>query len=642
MKKFFLLNLLLTSLVAGLSFNANAQFAQQNFGGHFIVNSPASQSGPKTFTYSSNPVVTAFWGGALGSHYHVPVANITDSLVSGKLSPADSAKISGKWALIFRGQYFFSDKAYYCWLAHAQGVIIVNNVPGADPINMAANTSNNYSTLINIPVIMISNTDGLALNNNLYAGGVDTISISPWGFGLADDLAMLSGSTPVSAYGAIPLAHVTGANGLVSQYNMFNIGTVANIGTNAESNVVIHNDLYFTPTGGAKSQLRADTLNVGSILVSDSLKNRFNDSIYHPVATQKGRYDMNSYVSFGATDLDPNDDTLKTYSYITDSVFCMGRWDPVASAPMIGGETGGGSTTNYIYGPLFFLKDGPYRAAQVQLAILDNDTTNFSRHNLTLDGALLISMFKWVDGSNSQAQDGIIQGAELTKIGTASKTFTANDSNYKFFTVPINDPAGDIGTTAYTEPNSTYFFAVDMPSGFSLVSDDRTNYWGRLVASELTDTLHFFGGEFQSTSDAFTGAVSQGLDMIPFVTSTTDPTQVSIRDFDALTPAMAFYTSKNHQNSVQNVAVVPSHFSVYPNPAVGTDIHVKLDLPTRASKVYFNIMNAVGRGMMWDNRSNLQNEDIAFSTSNLPAGQYYMFVIADGVTMSKPFTVLSK
>ncbi|MBK9399996.1 MAG: HYR domain-containing protein [Bacteroidetes bacterium] len=76
--------------------------------------------------------------------------------------PYPPGLFAGKVALIDRGTCSFEQKVYNAQTAGAVGVVIVNNIPGP-PVNMGA--ANIYA--ITIPVVMVSDADGLTIKNML-------------------------------------------------------------------------------------------------------------------------------------------------------------------------------------------------------------------------------------------------------------------------------------------------------------------------------------------------------------------------------------------------------------------------------------------------------------------------------------------
>jgi extracellular elastinolytic metalloproteinase len=76
-------------------------------------------------------------------------------------------EINGNIALIDRGECTFVEKALNAQASGATAVIVVNNIPGADPISMGGGES---GALIVIPAIMISKEDGDKLKAELANG----------------------------------------------------------------------------------------------------------------------------------------------------------------------------------------------------------------------------------------------------------------------------------------------------------------------------------------------------------------------------------------------------------------------------------------------------------------------------------------
>lgn len=114
-------------------------------------------------------------------------------------NPLPAGSLSGKVALIRRGTCTFYTKARNAQLAGAVGVVLYNNVAGI------FNPSVTGTPPITIPVVAVSDTSGVLINNRIAAGAVtmtwtaDTVSVpNPTGglissfssYGLAPDLAL--------------------------------------------------------------------------------------------------------------------------------------------------------------------------------------------------------------------------------------------------------------------------------------------------------------------------------------------------------------------------------------------------------------------------------------------------------------------
>src|SRR5690606_22313930 len=110
-------------LCIGVS-SAFAQWDAEILGARLIVETPSSISGTKSFTYSSNPEGAGPWGAPLTSRTHEEVVKPSDTEAC-----ATVTGVSGKWALIYRGNCEFGAKALNAQNAGAIGVIIYNHTP---------------------------------------------------------------------------------------------------------------------------------------------------------------------------------------------------------------------------------------------------------------------------------------------------------------------------------------------------------------------------------------------------------------------------------------------------------------------------------------------------------------------------------
>ncbi len=202
MRRFYFVNLLVALFVITATSSVSAQLI--NFlGPRLYVHQPAGVMGYKTFTYSSS--TTTPWGRALDSTWkNVPLVKSQDSL---GCSQPTGANYTGKWVLIWRGNCQFGEKAKYAQDKGAAGVIIINNVPGAEPVGMAAGTLGGSVT---IPVLMVSNPEGAAVWSALGSNPV-TISLCVWGLGNANDLAIVPKSEALTT-GATPFNQMNGSS----------------------------------------------------------------------------------------------------------------------------------------------------------------------------------------------------------------------------------------------------------------------------------------------------------------------------------------------------------------------------------------------------------------------------------------------
>jgi len=129
----------------------------------FTVTRPAVIASNYTFQAPS------VWGPNLQNTYAsgemvvVRDGTVGDSLGCNAL--VNGTQVSGKIAVVYRGTCEFGTKALNAQNAGAIGVIVINNAGGT--IDMASGAN---GALVNIPVAMISNTDGAILKAQLDAG----------------------------------------------------------------------------------------------------------------------------------------------------------------------------------------------------------------------------------------------------------------------------------------------------------------------------------------------------------------------------------------------------------------------------------------------------------------------------------------
>lgn len=593
-------------------------------GPRLFVNSPSSLEGIKTFTYSSNAAPT--WGRALDSSwFNVEVVKAVDSLACGPLTN----NVTDKWVLIYRGTCQFGEKALNAQNKGAKGVIIVNNVAGS-PVGMAAGTA---GASVNIPVLMVSDVDGNAINAALNGGQQVFISLTRWGFGYGDDLAIIP-TSEAPGPGSIPLNQWKTSS--ANAYKFYTGAFLANVGTNDQTNVKLKSTLTFTPTGGSASVVAQDSVEVPAFNSIDSAIEVLSPRSTAVNPTQTGKYTMTYNITSDATDENPLDNSVSVSVDVTANIFCKAPLDSKGD-PILTGSVKAGAATPLTWGPLFYVTKGGYQAQSFRLSINDNDTTDHSLNSTV--GNLDIYLFKWADGN----ADGIIQGTELSIKGAASRVFTTADSNNQMFTANIGNPDGTAGTVVL-EDNSWYWAAVDMPESIFLGCNDDINYFNRTNAAKnaTTSVNDFWAPNFFGTVDAMLSSGSN-IRMIPFGVSEAGSASIDSASFSGTrnsTPAVALITGL-FDVGVKETQTVSSEVSLYPNPATD-NINVTINLASLSHRADIKIIDAVGRNVYTERRKDIQNDKVTISTKQLAAGNYYLVFFGDNGTVFKPFTVSSK
>lgn len=629
MRRFYFLNLLMALFVLAAA-NASAQ-AISYLGPRLYVNSPSGISGYKTFTYSSTSSGNSPWGRVLDSVWNM--VDLVKSVDSLGCNQPGSASYTNKWVLIWRGTCQFGEKAKGAQDKGAKGVIIINNVPGADPILMAAGTAGGAVT---IPVLMVSNTDGIALWNTLGNNPVK-ISLTTWGFGYTNDLAFVPKSAALTT-GAVPFSQMSGST--ANAFKGYTGALVANVGTSDQTNVKIKSVVTFTPTGGSSSVVYTDSAVVNNFTTIDSLISITSPNTATFTPTSTGMYTTTYTLSADNADDNISDNTISFNTYVTNNMYCKARTDAAGNPTVTQGLRFGTGSAPFIWGPLFYVNKGGYKAQSLRYAISDGDTTKKSLADITVaDKSSVAYLFKWTDGSNGGTTDGIIQGNEIVMKGAAIKTFTTADSNNKVFTSFIGDVNGN-PATIQLDANSWYWIVVDMPGATFLGCDEQINYYTRTFAAKYatTSVTDWWAPVAVTDMASFTG----GTDAARMIPAGTTPTASSVIDSaffpntDAV-PAIALELSPS-PISVNEIANEGTSFSVFPNPAT-TSINIKLNLARKAETIQVRIVDAVGRRVTIDEYKNLQTETLNVSTEKLSAGNYYVVLVANGYASVQPFVV---
>jgi len=613
----------LSGLVALLAFH-QVSFAQANssiLGARLIVESPTAIAGQIDFTYSSNPTSTGPWGGALTPRIHEQVVKVSDSEGCNTVTG-----VSGKWALIYRGNCEFGAKALKAQQAGAIGVIIWNHTPD-ELVNMAAGASGGAVT---IPTLFVTNQDGGAMNTQLNLGQQVFISLSPWGFNNQHDLAFVYGGIATTHGMAVPLNQFD--NGNVAPYRFYTAAAVANTGASVETKVKVASNVTFTPqAGGGAVQVYRDSEVVNTFTVQDSVILINSPRSYKLTPTQTGTYDVTYTLSSNSADQYPLDN-VERYSFaVTTNAFSRGRFDVANNRPVISGYSRVGTTDPWTWGPMFYNKKGGYQLQSLMFALSDRDT---SRHSLVTSSAgsfIDAYVFRWKDQNN----DGFMQGSELSLKGAAVQTFSINDSAKKIMNVPIGDNFGS-PATIISEDSSYYWVAFNLGGDFSLSVDSRYNMYMREFAAQHGDSVShdYWAPALRKTVGDMVGGDT--IRTIPYGIVTDFTNKIDSADFtqQGTVPAVALFTSM-WPVSVKSVAHAAEDVTIYPNPAVNA-VNVKIALQ-KESDVYVKVLDVFARQVSLQHVGKMTNGTVAVDVSALAAGNYYISVIANDRVLVKPF-----
>ena len=585
----------------------------------FLVNSPAAIIGIKDMTVANDgdPATTGDWGRAIDSFwYNIPIDYIpTDTLGCNPITTS----LTGKFALISRGTCNFSEKAYYAQQAGAMACIIYNNIPGA-PVGMGAGIN---SGSVTIPVIMISQPDGVAIKAQILNGQTVRGSLTNWGFGFQHDLAIVSGSMPLLHNCAIPKYEMTADT--PSAYRFYTGGFVANVGAANETGLKLKSTLSFTPTGGSSSVLLTDSVTATGITTVDSVIDMFSPrSMKIPAITSKGTFNVNYNLTYTGTDDQLGNNFINFTSEVTDSVYSKGRLksngEPNAT---IAYRFASGDDD--LWGPLYYVREGGHQAikAQFTVAAPTGQALNGSSVN--------IYVFKWNDAN----QNGLLGAGEMDFVGAGFKNFGTLDSNYDLFEAPLVTLQGQ---PIFLSSNSYYWIAAEVPGTLFLGCDGGSNFFSRSFAAKHAGpvALEYWAPQFGGTYTAMQSATGELL-QFPFTRNgaTVDIDSVSFVNSKGLVPAVTLHTSKNITVSVNGVPDPIYNVNLYPNP---TDGMLNVQMDKKFTKVTATVLDAVGK-IVYKQEQSLVGGKFSLDVSKYAAGGYFLVMRSNDFITAKPFNV---
>ncbi len=616
----------------------------------FAVTSPASVAGDKLYSKADS---LSGWTLVNKGYRKLPLINVP--IVMGPVNDTDgcaafaAGSMTGKIALIWRGTCEFGFKAVNAQNAGAVAVVIVNNQPGGLPVGMGAGAVGASDT---IPTFMISNADGLAISA-AYAGGAGTVTmtISQWGQNLDNDLGFIPGGIASWQNFATPSNQVVSSGNPVAMQGIEG-AFVANYGNKLSTNVNLAANTTFTPTGGSPASIHSASITLTTPFdntnpAADSIWAMFMPSYNLTGITGNGRLNIKYTLTSDSTDDNPSNDTISANVYFTDSLYSKGRYDfannrPYANSYNSASLPTDGSESFYIWGNMYYVNKGGTAADRAQFTISSNTDTNGTIATLT---EVYVYLFKWVEGMNGQNVDSFVQNGELLLVGLGVKSFTGADGDTSggMFTVAFHDSNG-VGGQPFLDASSWYYVAPEVPGGTNvwfLGNDGYNNAYPRVYGRWQNNFPEYSSPVWPSGrtvgANAQVNTFTSTMAVLPFGGSF-DVDSMIYDNVKGLIPAVPLWVN-NHPNKVTNVTQDFAKFDLYPNPA-SDKINVSVGLDNSAKAVTYTVINTAGRVISKEIHNNVKDDKFSYNTANLPSGNYFMIVVADGKQMFKKFTVL--
>jgi hypothetical protein len=381
--------------------------------------------------------------------------------------------LSGKIAVIYRGDggasiplngaCQFGLKALNAQNAGAIGVIIINREPGV--IQMAAGDS---GPTVTIPVVMLSDTDGAILVNQMLSGPVVVFMGNKTGL-FANDLGLSSGAALAPKQGFVPALLAQNA----TEFN-FSVGArVYNPGYQAQGNV----SLRATVTSPAGNLVYDNSVSGINIEIGDSIDVAPGEILTLPdfsLATYPvGTYTLTYTASLDSLDEYPSDNSISYSFTISESIYSAAKIDTVTG--LTSGKTFyRPSTNNQTYSICSAINNpNASRLAVEGLYFAATKGTVVPEDSLMAGEEMNLTLYKWEDPFVD------LNDAIFTVAGGGFTALTEMAQAYFYFTDESQEGEtvyGAFAAPVVLEDNQRYLACVQTVNINLYMGHDNTNY----------------------------------------------------------------------------------------------------------------------------------------------------------------------
>jgi len=380
--------------------------------------------------------------------------------------------LSGKIAVIYRGDGTtnttsggceFGLKVLNAQTAGAIGVIIINREPGV--ITPGPGASGSLDT---IPVVMLSDTDGAILVNQMLSGPVVVFMGNKTGL-FANDLGLSSGAALAPKQGFVP--ELLAQNS--TEFN-FSVGArVYNPGYQAQVNV----SLRATVTSPAGNLVYDNSVSGINIAIGDSIDVAPGEIFTLPdfsLATYPvGTYTLTYTASLDSLDEYPSDNSISYSFTISESIYSAAKIDTVTGLPS--GKTFYRPSTNNQTFSICSAINNPNasRLAVEGLYFAATKGTVVPEDSLIAGEEMNLTLYKWEDPFVD------LNDAIFTVAGGGFTTLTEMAQAYFYFTEESQEGEtvyGAFAAPVVLEDNQRYLACVQTVNINLYMGHDNTNY----------------------------------------------------------------------------------------------------------------------------------------------------------------------
>ena len=491
--------------------------------------------------------------------------------------------LTGKIAVIYRNTCEFGMKALNAQNAGAVAVIVINRDP--EVIAMGAGAS---GATVTIPVVMIQNSDGDAIVNQMANGAVVMFLGNKTGLyandgGISPKAALLPKQAIVPSYIA--------QNG--TEFN-FDLGArVFNYGNQAQATVSL-NAKITNPSGATVYDNNVTGLSIAAGDSTDVYPGGTSTLPQFSLATYPaGTYTVTYTVGLGVADDYDADNILTSTFTISDSLYSYGQADATTGLPS-GGNYYRPGTNNQTFSVCSVIND-PNASRMSAQGIYFASTTSTASAVLLTGEEMALYLYKWEDAF-ADLNDANLGFTTLTEVASGFYYYPGDlqgESVYGAFTTPAN-----------LEDNQRYLACVQ--------TVNLNLYIGHENATDYTwNESYYLQPMSPNESDGTYYAAGFGSDV---------PSSIAVK---VSSPA-----GINDLNTVEGMA--------YPNPATDL-VTISIDGEGVAS---LTVTDVAGRVAM-TNQVDLKAGQAELNIANLEAGVYIFNVVLENGKTAQ-FNVVKK
>ena len=491
--------------------------------------------------------------------------------------------LTGKIAVIYRNTCEFGMKALNAQNAGAIAVIVINRDP--EVIAMGAGAS---GATVTIPVVMIQNSDGDAIVNQMANGAVVMFLGNKTGLyandgGISPKAALLPKQAIVPSYIA--------QNG--TEFN-FDLGArVFNYGNQAQATVSL-NAKITNPSGATVYDNNVTGLSIAAGDSTDVYPGGTSTLPQFSLATYPaGTYTVTYTVGLGVADDYDADNILTSTFTISDSLYSYGQADATTGLPA-GGNYYRPGTNNQTFSVCSVIND-PNASRMSAQGIYFASTTSTASAVLLTGEEMALYLYKWEDAF-ADLNDANLGFTTLTEVASGFYYYPGDlqgESVYGAFTTPAN-----------LEDNQRYLACVQ--------TVNLNLYIGHENATDYTwNESYYLQPMSPNESDGTYYAAGFGSDV---------PSSIAVK---VSSPA-----GINDLNTVEGMA--------YPNPATDL-VTISIEGEGVAS---LTVTDVAGRVAM-TNQVDLKAGQAELNIANLEAGVYIFNVVLENGKTAQ-FNVVKK